>query len=291
MSATSTMRNSPTQLPGDDSDDHSRYLGATVGPLLVGCVALRRPGSTRSQLKERDAWVSQMSRNLNVQEAKAAFRHHSLSSKVSGAEMSDVTQILSAIEQGDPRASEQLLPLVYEELRRLAAQKMAQEAAGQTLQATALVHDAYIRLVDTEKVQQWNSRGHFFAAAAEAMRRILIERARGKAREKAGGDWQRINFEKLDIASDISPEQLVDLDDALSRLASLDPIAETLVKLRATSPAWVSTKPPQSRASRRQRPTDTGLTLGPGYTANSWAGPSRDNFPEFDEKNHHPASH
>jgi RNA polymerase sigma factor (TIGR02999 family) len=146
--------------------------------------------------------------------------------------MSDVTQILSAIEQGDPRASEQLLPLVYEELRRLAAQKMAQEAAGQTLQATALVHDAYIRLVDTEKVQQWNSRGHFFAAAAEAMRRILIERARGKAREKSGGDWQRINFEKLDIASDISPEQLVDLDDALSRLASLDSIAETLVKLR-----------------------------------------------------------
>jgi RNA polymerase sigma factor (TIGR02999 family) len=146
--------------------------------------------------------------------------------------MSDVTQILSAIEQGDPRASEQLLPLVYEELRRLAAQKMAQESAGQTLQATALVHDAYIRLVDTEKVQQWNSRGHFFAAAAEAMRRILIERARGKARVKAGGDWRRINFENLDIASDISPEQLVDLDDALSRLANLDPIAETLVKLR-----------------------------------------------------------
>src|SRR3979490_1653770 len=105
--------------------------------------------------------------------------------------MSEATQILNAIEQGDPHAAEQLLPLVYGELRKLAAQKLAQEKPGQTLQATAGVHEAYLRLVDVEKAQHWNSRGHFFAAAAEAMRRILIENARAKAREKRGGDWQR----------------------------------------------------------------------------------------------------
>src|SRR6185436_3229884 len=105
--------------------------------------------------------------------------------------MSDVTRILCAIEQGDPRAAEQLLPLVYEELRKLAAHRMAQEAPGQTLQATALVHDAYVRLVDVEKAQHWDSRGHFFAAAAEAMRRILVEQARRKGGPKQGGDWQR----------------------------------------------------------------------------------------------------
>src|SRR5271166_1662273 len=103
--------------------------------------------------------------------------------------MSAVTQILCAIHEGDPHAADQLLPLVYDELRRLAAAKLAQEAPGQTLQATALVHEAYVRLVDVDKAQQWNSRGHFFAAAAEAMRRILIETARSKAREKRGGDW------------------------------------------------------------------------------------------------------
>src|SRR6266849_2544226 len=146
--------------------------------------------------------------------------------------MPDVTRILSAIDQGDPSAAGQLLPLVYDELRRLAAEKMAQERPGQTLQATALVHEAYLRLVDTEKAQFWNSRGHFFAAAAEAMRRILIESARGKAREKRGGDWQRVDFEELDVATSISPEQLVALDDALGRLAALDHIAGELVKLR-----------------------------------------------------------
>src|SRR6516165_1726996 len=104
--------------------------------------------------------------------------------------MSDVTRILSAIEQGDRRAAEQLLPLVYDELRKLAAGKMASERPGQTLEATALVHEAYLRLVDVKQSQHWNSRGHFFAAAAEAMRRILIESARSKAREKRGGDWQ-----------------------------------------------------------------------------------------------------
>jgi RNA polymerase sigma factor (TIGR02999 family) len=146
--------------------------------------------------------------------------------------MSEVTRILSAIEQGDPQAAAQLLPLVYDELRKLAAQRLAQEKPGQTLQATALVHEAYLRLVDVEQAQQWNSRGHFFAAAAEAMRRILIEKARSKARAKRGGDWQRVDFEELDVATSISPDQLVALDDALERLAALDRLAGELVKLR-----------------------------------------------------------
>src|SRR5437762_3462309 len=112
--------------------------------------------------------------------------------------MTDVTRILDQIAQGDPRAADQLLPLVYEELRKLAAEKIAQEKPGQTLQGTALVHEAYLRLVDVTRLQRWNSRGHFFAAAAEAMRRILIEHARSKAREKRGGNWQRVDFEDLD---------------------------------------------------------------------------------------------
>jgi RNA polymerase sigma factor (TIGR02999 family) len=144
----------------------------------------------------------------------------------------EVTRILSAIEQGDPHAAERLLPLVYDELRKLAAAKLAQEKPGQTLQATALVHEAYVRLVDVDKVQQWNSRGHFFAAAAEAMRRILIESARSKARDKRGGDWQRVDFEELDVTTSDSPDQLVALDDALVRLAALDHLAGELVKLR-----------------------------------------------------------
>jgi RNA polymerase sigma factor (TIGR02999 family) len=145
--------------------------------------------------------------------------------------MPDVTRILSAIDQGDPHAAEQLLPLVYAELRKLAAQKLAQEKPGQTLQATALVHEAYLRLVDA-KAQHWNSRGHFFAAAAESMRRILIERARSKAREKRGGGWQRVDFEELDVTTSISPGQLLALDEALARLAALDHLAGELVKLR-----------------------------------------------------------
>jgi RNA polymerase sigma factor (TIGR02999 family) len=146
--------------------------------------------------------------------------------------MTEVTRVLSAVEQGDPHAAEQLLPLVYDELRKLAAEKMAQEQPGQTLQATALVHEAYLRLVDVKRVQHWNSRGHFFAAAAEAMRRILVERARGKAREKRGGDWRRVDFEELDVTTSVSAEQLVALDDALARLAALDHLAGELVKLR-----------------------------------------------------------
>ena len=146
--------------------------------------------------------------------------------------MSEVTRILSAIEQGDPHAAEQLLPLVYDELRKLAAQKLALEKPGQTLQATALVHEAYVRLVDTEKTQHWNSRGHFFAAAAEAMRRILIENARRKGRIKRGGEMRRIDLESVDLVADVSPDDLLDLDEALTRLAAEDPQAAQVVNLR-----------------------------------------------------------
>jgi RNA polymerase sigma factor (TIGR02999 family) len=146
--------------------------------------------------------------------------------------MSEVTQILAAIDGGDSRASAELLPLVYDELRMLAAQRLAAERPGQTLQATALVHEAYLRLVGSDRVRQWSGRGHFFAAAAEAMRRILIEAARGKAREKRGGDWHRLDLEHLDPATSVPPDQLLALDDALGRLAALDPVAGDLVKLR-----------------------------------------------------------
>ena len=146
--------------------------------------------------------------------------------------MSEVTQILSAIEHGDPHAAEQLLPLVYSELRKLAAQKLAQEEPGQTLQATALVHEAYLRLVDVEKAQSWDSRGHFFAAAAEAMRRILIEKARGKLRERHGGGHRRVALLDEDVAVPASDEQLLLLDEALTKLASIRPQAAKLVQLR-----------------------------------------------------------
>jgi RNA polymerase sigma factor (TIGR02999 family) len=146
--------------------------------------------------------------------------------------MSHVTQILNAIEQGDPHAAEQLLPLVYDELRQLAAQRLAQEKPGQTLQATALVHEAYLRLVDTEKAQQWNSRGHFFAAAAEAMRRILLKRARDKMRHKRGGGRKRIDLDQVTVADRAADEELIALDDCLERLAQEDPAGAELVKLR-----------------------------------------------------------
>jgi RNA polymerase sigma factor (TIGR02999 family) len=146
--------------------------------------------------------------------------------------MNDVTRILSAVEQGDPHAAEALLPLVYDELRKLAAQKMAQESPGQTLQATALVHDAYLRLVDAQKVQHWNGRGHFFAAAAEAMRRILVDNARRKVRPKHGGERVRIDFDAVEIASPEISDELLTLDDALTQLAAADPPAAQLVTLR-----------------------------------------------------------
>jgi RNA polymerase sigma factor (TIGR02999 family) len=146
--------------------------------------------------------------------------------------MSEISRILSAIEQGDPQAAEQLLPLVYEELRRLATQKMGLEAPGQTLQATALVHEAYLRLVGAQKVQRWDSRGHFFAAAAEAMRRILINRARDKKRVKRGGERRRVDLDRIEIALDTNDEQLIALDEALTQLAVEDPEAARLVNLR-----------------------------------------------------------
>jgi RNA polymerase sigma factor (TIGR02999 family) len=146
--------------------------------------------------------------------------------------MSDVTRILSAIEQGDSSAAEELLPLVYDELRRLAAQKLAHEKPGQTLQATALVHEAYLRLVDVQKDQHWNSRGHFFAAAAEAMRRILVERARRKKSRKHGGDWQRVDLDSADVVCLLQPDELLSLHDALDRFAETDAAAAELVKVR-----------------------------------------------------------
>ena len=146
--------------------------------------------------------------------------------------MSDVTRILSDIEQGDPAAAEQLLPLVYQELRKLAAQKMAQENPGQTLQATALVHDAYIRLVDVDKAQHWNSRGHFFGAAAEAMRRILVDNARRKGSAKRGGDRERVDLEDCFTLNDTPPSMVLALDEALDKLASEDPRKAELFKLR-----------------------------------------------------------
>jgi RNA polymerase sigma factor (TIGR02999 family) len=146
--------------------------------------------------------------------------------------MADVTRILSAIEQGDPSAAQQLLPLVYDELRRLAAQKLAQEKPGQTLEATALVHEAYLRLVGNSPERPWDSRGHFFAAAAEAMRRILLNRARDKQRLKRGGGRKRLDLDQVEIAQDTDDGQLIALDEALAQLAVEDPGAAQLVNLR-----------------------------------------------------------
>jgi RNA polymerase sigma factor (TIGR02999 family) len=150
--------------------------------------------------------------------------------------MTDVTRVLEAIEQGDPRAADRLLPLIYDELRRLAAQRLAHEKPGQTLDATALVHEAYLRLVGSpgresgEEPQQWDNRGHFFAAAAESMRRILVERARRKGRLKRGGSRQRIDI--ADAAAPVADERLLALDEALTRLAAEDPVAARVVELR-----------------------------------------------------------
>ena len=146
--------------------------------------------------------------------------------------MSDVTRILSAIEQGDPHAAEQLLPLVYEELRKLAAAKLAHEQVGQTLQPTALVHEAYLRLVDVEHAQLFNSRGHFFAAAAEAMRRILVEAVRHKLRHKHGGGRTRVDLAEIDVATHLPPDELLSLNEAIDALAAHDQPAAELVKLR-----------------------------------------------------------
>jgi RNA polymerase sigma factor (TIGR02999 family) len=146
--------------------------------------------------------------------------------------LSDVTQILSQIESGDAAAAEQLLPLVYDELRKLAAQRLAQEKPGQTLQATALVHEAYLRLVDGARPSQWDGRGHFFAAAAEAMRRILIDNARAKGRQKRQGDGRRFDIDTVDVATHATPDQLLAIDEALAKLEREDPAVFELVKLR-----------------------------------------------------------
>ena len=146
--------------------------------------------------------------------------------------MNDVTRILSAIEQGDPEAAGALLPIVYEELRKLAALRLAQEKPGQTLQATALVHDAYLRLVEGDVARRWNSRGHFFAAAAEAMRRILVDNARRKRRPKHGGDRRRVGLDSIALPAEDRFHDLLALDEALTALAARDPLKAELVKLR-----------------------------------------------------------
>jgi RNA polymerase sigma factor (TIGR02999 family) len=148
------------------------------------------------------------------------------------AGMSEVTRILSAIEYGDPHAAELLLPLVYEELRKFAAVRMAAERLDHTLDATALVHEAYVRLVDGDRVRRWDSRGHFFAAAAEAMRRILVDRARAKGREKRGGKFHKLDIDSIDLATTATPDEFLALDEALAKLAVHDPPAARLVELR-----------------------------------------------------------
>lgn len=146
--------------------------------------------------------------------------------------MSDVTQILQQIEDGDPSAAEQLLPLVYDELRKLAAARMANESPDHTLQATALVHEAYVRLVDGHQAQHWNSRGHFFGAAAEAMRRILVESARSKQRQKRSPGGQRVELESAHALTGPDASDLLEVDDALNKLSKIDPTKAELVKLR-----------------------------------------------------------
>ena len=151
--------------------------------------------------------------------------------------MTDMTQILNAIEQGDPHAASQLLPLVYDELRRLAARHLAHEAPGQTLQATALVHEAYVRLIGSQPgelsaEQPWDNRRHFFAAAAESMRRILLDRARDKHRLKRGGGWKRLRLDRFDLPADEPPDDVLALDEALQKLVRADPLSAELVKLR-----------------------------------------------------------
>jgi RNA polymerase sigma factor (TIGR02999 family) len=146
--------------------------------------------------------------------------------------MSEVTRILTAIGDGDPSAADQLLPLVYDELRKLAAARLTHEKPGATLQATALVHEAYLRLVGPEDKLQWHNRGHFFAAAAEAMRRILLNRARDKKRLKRGGDRKRIDLDHIELAIDTDDQELIALDEALDKLELEDKLASQLVKLR-----------------------------------------------------------
>jgi RNA polymerase sigma factor (TIGR02999 family) len=205
--------------------------------IIISCIRVEKTWwvtglTTQSELKDPERKFPGR-RNDSAQE----FR------LLSASPMIEITHILSAIEQGDPHAAEQLLPLVYDELRQLAAQKLAQEKPGQTLQATALVHEAYLRLVASpgpaspgresgESEPKWNSRGHFFAAAAEAMRRILVNKARDKGRQKRGGGRLRVNLDDLCDPDAASDQDLLDLDEALDRLAAIQPQCVELVKLR-----------------------------------------------------------
>ncbi len=169
--------------------------------------------------------------------------------------MTDVTHILSDIEQGDPDAAERLLPLVYEELRKLAAQRLVNEKPGQTLQATALVHEAYIKLVDVDKAQHWNSRGHFFGAAAEAMRRILVDNARRKASPMHGGDRLRVELHDICSAAQVAAEDLLSIDEALTKLAQVNPSpnrsartsAPTSWSKRSARVAWAASSWPSRK--------------------------------------------
>ena len=182
--------------------------------------------------------------------------------------MTEVTRILSAIEQGDSHAAERLLPLVYDELRKLAAQKLAQEKPGQTLQATALVHEAYLRLVGRAKEQssherRWDSRGHFFAAAAEAMRRILINQARDKLRVKRGGGRQRVDLGRIAVVDDASPDDLLALDEALEQLAQENKACAELIKLRDCSIQRNCTSSSESPSELRRRRSSRDCFLPP----------------------------
>lgn len=172
--------------------------------------------------------------------------------------MSDVTRILSQIEGGDPSAADELLPLVYDELRELAARRIAHEKPGQTLQATALVHEAYLRLLNGSVPRSWDSRGHFFAAAAEAMRRILINRARERKRLKRGGDRKRLDLDQIEVALDTPDEALLDLDEAIEQLAEEDAVCANLVKLRYF-------------AGLSQRQAAQSLSLAPRTADRHWA--------------------
>jgi RNA polymerase sigma factor (TIGR02999 family) len=193
--------------------------------------------------------------------------------------MSDVTRILTAIDQGDAHAAAQLLPLVYDELRKLAAQRLAREAPGQTLQPTALVHEAYLRLVEVEKAQLWNSRGHFFAAAAEAMRRILVERARQRHSSKRGGLFARHDLDAIDLADDEPPEVLLALDGALPSWPRPTPWRPTWSNC-GTSPDYRCRRRPTYSASPRERRGVCGPSPGPGFAARSKATRNRTKIAE-----------
>jgi len=195
------------------------------------------PGGAAERARRRpaDQWHSERNRGLAAK--RRLYSSVSPWQSTSGPRlpvplMSDVTRLLSAIDQGDPHAAERLLPLVYDELRKLAAQRLAQEKPGQTLQATALVHEAYVRLVGADESKAWASRGHFFAAADEAMRRILIDNARRKKSHKHGGNLGRLNLDNVDLAAPESPEALLALDAAMEKLAAEDKSAADVVQLR-----------------------------------------------------------